>query len=119
MHVEERHFVNKKKINFSIDDFEIYIYRRDTDGEFELTIYSDNKTSFDFKRNLHLSNDAHKMGEKENIGDYLKKPLDDYTYENVKNNLLSLNTTEEKARYIDNLLERYLEWYMAKKLIEG
>ena len=120
MHVEERHFVNKKKIEFTIDDYEIDIYRRDTNGVFKITIYSDNKTEFDFERKLHLSSGNVKKEYIGNLGGPLKKPLDDYTYENVKNNLVYVcKTNEEKAKYIDDLLERYLEWYEAKKLIEG
>jgi len=117
MHIE-RFFVNKKNAEFiiKIDDDEINIFRRDSNGAFEITIYSSNETYFYFGRQLHLSSDNIK---KENISDHLKKPLDDYTYENVKNNLMYVNKTrEEKARYIDNLAERYLEWVLAKKLIE-
>jgi len=114
MYVEERFFIGNKKIEFTIDDDEIYIYRRDSNGVFKITIKSNNETSIDFDRNIHL--DARK---KDYIGDYIKRPLDDYTYENVKNNLMFVyKTKEEKAKYIDDLLERYLEWYLAKKLID-
>jgi len=120
MHVEEKHFVNKKKIEFEIDDYEIDIYRRDTNGVFKITIYSDNKTEFDFERKLHLSKDNIKKEYIGNLGDPLKKPLNGYTYENVKNNLVFvLKTREEKAKYIDELFETYLDWYEAKKLMKG
>jgi len=117
LHVEEKYFLNKKIIKFTIDDFEIYIFRRDSNGVFEITIHSNNETSIDFERRLHLSSDERKI---EHINEhYIKKPLDDYTYENVKNNLMfALKTKEEKAKYIDDLFERYLEWYEAKKLID-
>jgi len=114
MEIEERHFVNKKIIKFTIDDFEIYIFRRDSNGVFEITIHSNNETSIDFTRRLHDIKKEEYIRE-----DYIKKPLDDYTYENVKNNLMfALKTKEEKAKYIDDLFERYLEWYQAKKLID-
>ena len=114
LHVEEKYFLNKKIIKFTIDDFEIYIFRRDSNGVFEITIHSNNETSIDFTRRLHDIKKEEYIRE-----DYIKKPLDDYTYENVKNNLaFELKTKEEKAKYIDDLFERYLEWYEAKKLID-
>jgi len=109
--------VNNKKIEITIGNYDIGIYRRDSNGVFKIAIFSNNKSSIDFERIIFLSSDNIK---KEYIWDTLEKPLYNYTYENVKNNLVSaLKTKEEKVKYIDKLFERYLEWYEAKKLIEG
>jgi len=117
MDIEEEFFIDRKEIKYKIDNDGIYIYRWDRNGVFEFIIFPSNTTIISFNREIHISSEVIK---KERIYKTIKKPLDEYTYENVKNNLMYVNKTkEEKAKYIDELLERYLEWYLAKKLIKN